>query len=125
MSVYKEGFHLAESLARQQVRIYPDAADFGIPVKKNDANWNAMKQLIDWYGKKETRKEHDYSTGKDLSIEFVLIDEWAVADQRKTLEEATERFLFTYIAVNKGVKHNGKVYDGYCFIEKMNLKNKL
>jgi len=35
-SVYKEGFIIVEKLMKMSSRIYKDAADYGIPSKKND-----------------------------------------------------------------------------------------
>ena len=40
MAIYREGFHAVKSLQEQAIRIYDDACDYGVPVKKNDANWN-------------------------------------------------------------------------------------
>ena len=43
------------------------------------------------------------------------MDEWAVSDQRKTVEEATDRYMIEYVTCTGG-KCKGK--DGYIYIEK-------
>lgn len=39
MSLYKEGYNIVCDLIKRQVQIYPDAADYGVPVNKDDKNW--------------------------------------------------------------------------------------
>jgi hypothetical protein len=97
MSVYKEGYHALELITKEAKQIWPDAADFGAPVKKDSSLWNWIKQLTEWYGIKSTR----YASAPDkkhmtASIYVHLMDEWAVSDERKTEEEATEFYKVTY-----------------------------
>lgn len=100
MAVYREGYHIVESLEKQHRQIWSDAADCGVPVCKGDANWNAAKQLVEWYGVKGTRSEHVYGDGKlqgiTITQEVMLMDEWAVSDERKTVKEATEIYRITF-----------------------------
>ena len=110
MSVYKEGYFIVESLQKQSKQIYPDACDFGVLVKKGDANWNMAKQLIEWYGVKETRKVEVYSTGKSVDCDVELLDEWAVSDKRKTEKEALDKFRISYTTCKvKGVDCDGYI----------------
>jgi hypothetical protein len=97
MSVFKEGYHALESIHKQAKQIWPDAGDFGAPVKEGSSLWNELKQLCEWYGIKSTR----YASAPDkkhrtVSIYVHLMDEWAVSDEIKTEKEATEFFKVTY-----------------------------
>jgi hypothetical protein len=67
MSVYKEAVHAIGLIRKNSKRIYPDACDYGTPVKKGDDIWNWTKQLIDCYGVKDSRKVAKYSTGTTAS----------------------------------------------------------
>lgn len=109
MSVYKEGYHALEEIHKSAKQIWPDACDFGTPVKEGSTLWNSIKQLCEWYGIKSTRavsaadKKH-----RTVSIYVHLMDEWAVSDGRKTEKEATEFYKVTY---NKTPGIPG--YDGF------------
>ena len=116
MAVYREGYHAVSELEKNQIRIYPDACDYGVPVKKGDRNWNLAKQLFDMYGDKESRKVHRYSTGINVDSVVTLIDEWAVSDEIKTVKEATDNFHLGYVKCSTGVC---KGYDGFIFVYKM------
>lgn len=76
MSVYKEGFYAVELIQKSSKQIFPDAADFGAPVTKGDSLWNWVKQLVDWYGVKGSRKEYTYPTGATVESTVELMDEW-------------------------------------------------
>lgn len=114
MSVYKEGFHILSTLGNQQERIYPDACDYGIPVKSKDKNWNAVFQLISLYGVEDSRIE----TSLGVSARIEVIDEWAVSDETKTIKQATEQYLITYTKCRTGRCFGG--YDGFISIVKLN-----
>ena len=107
MSVYREGFHAIELIQDKSKRIYPDAADFGAPTKKGDEIWNWTKQLIEWYGKKETRKVIKYLTGTTVSCIVSLIDEWVTKKEFK--------YEVTFVSI-----HKNKDMDGYIYVEKIN-----
>lgn len=96
MAVYRKGFHALNLIQKESTRIFSDACDFGTPTKKGDKIWNSAKQLVDWYGDKETKKVNKYSTGVTVECEVTLIDEWAVSDERKNLNEATERYKVVF-----------------------------
>lgn len=49
MAIYREGYHAIELIEENSVQIFPDACDFGAPVRKGDEIWNRSKQLIDWW----------------------------------------------------------------------------
>ncbi len=115
MAVYREGYTALELILSQTVRIYNDACDTGVPTKQGDAIWNAAKQLVKWYGDKNTRSEERYSTGRSCKSDFTLIDERAVSDERKTIEEATERYSIEFVSCTDG---KCKGYDGYIFVWK-------
>jgi hypothetical protein len=116
MAIYREGYHAVQELKSQSIRIYDDACDYGVPVKKNDKNWNLAGMLFKTYGDKTTRQQHNYSTGKNVYSFVKLIDEWAVSDERKTLKQATDVFRLTYTTCTTG---KCKGYDGYIAIEKI------
>lgn len=117
MAVYREGYKALELIQKRSKQIYDDACDFGALTRKGDELWNAAKQLIDWYGDKN-RKQEDYSTGATITCDFTLIDEWAVSDERKTEEEATEKYRLTYVHCKNGIKTKEGKYDGYFYIER-------
>jgi hypothetical protein len=106
MAIYREGFHAVKTIQEQAIRIYDDACDFGVPIKKNDANWNLAKMLFTMYGDKDTRHQHNYSTGTNVYTFFTLIDEWAV----------TETYSLCYTTCRTG-KCAG--YDGFISIRKI------
>jgi hypothetical protein len=90
MSVFKEGYHALELIHKSAKQIWPDACDFGTPVKENSVLWNSVKQLCDWHGIKSTR----YASAPDkkhrtVSIYVSLMDEW-------TAPYPTEFFKVTY-----------------------------
>lgn len=117
MSVYKEGYYAVKELQKSSARIYPDACDYGVPVKIGDNNWNLAKQLGEWYGDKSSRVVHKYSTGWNVDMVVTLMDEWAVSDGYKTVKEATEKFHLGFTSCNTGVC---KGYNGFITIYKIN-----
>lgn len=122
MAVYREGFSALETIERASVRIYDDACDYGALTKQGDSIWNAAKQLVDWYKDHDNqqRMESIYSTGKTVSNIVELMDEWAVSDGRLTVRQATKRFKVVFVKVNQGIKKQGKVYEGYVYVEELN-----
>lgn len=116
MAVYREGFKAIELIENRSTQIFNDACDFGAPTKQGDDVWNAAKQLCDWYGEKETREENRYSTGRSVSQKVTLIDEWAVSDERKTIDQATEVYLVNFVSCDKG-KCKGKT--GYIYVQRV------
>lgn len=116
MAVYREGYHALNEIQSQSIQIYDDACDFGVPVRKGDSNWNLSKMLFHMYGDRETRRQNNYSTGKNVYSNFTLIDEWAVSDERKTIKQATETYTMTYTTCNTG---KCKGYDGFISIHKI------
>ena len=115
MAVYREGYKAIEEIKKRSVQIYSDACDYGAPTRKGDSIWNYAKQLMDCYGVEGTRKESRYSTGASVKQEVKLIDEWAVSDERKTLEQATEIYVVTFVTCSDG-QCKGK--NGYIYISK-------
>ena len=117
MAVYREGFIWVKELTQNSVRIFPDAADFGVPVQKGDKFWNIAKQMVKWYGVKNTRQYNNYSTGKSVTNFIELIDEWAVSDGYKNETEATETWCVGYVTCNEGAC---KDKDGYIWVTRIN-----
>jgi hypothetical protein len=95
MSVYKEGFAIVEMLERNQAAIYNDAADCGVFTKFKDATWKAVVQLVEWYAVKGTRK----ATNAGPTTTIKLIDEWAVSDERLSINDATILYQVTYTTI--------------------------
>ena len=102
MSVYKEGYHLVSMIEKASKRIYPDACDYGAPVRKGDVLWNEIKQIIEWYGNKETRVVELYSTGTTVKCTIELMDEWTTGRE--------EHFELTYVTTRKDKNMDGYVY---------------
>lgn len=118
MAVYREGYKALETIQRESKQIYSDACDFGALTKKGDHIWNAAKQLVDWYKVEGKREEHRYSTGRSCSAVVELMDEWAVSDERKTVDQATERYEVCFVGVKGGMKTRFGNYDGYIYVNK-------
>ena len=118
MSVYKEGYYIADQITKASVQIFPDACDFGAPVRQGDALWNMVKQLTEWYGIKGTRKVERYATGRSCEYKVQLMDEWAVSDERKTVKEATQTFHVSFVSCTTG---RCKGFDGYVYIQEITL----
>jgi hypothetical protein len=116
MAVYREGYKAKELIERNSKKIFQDACDYGAPAKKGDAIYIAATQLATMYGDEITRRENRYPTGRSVSINFTLIDEWAVSDERKTIEEAYEFYRLDFISCTEGAC---KGYDGYVSIIKI------
>ena len=116
MAVYREGYKAIELISKKSTRIFMDACDYGAPTKKGDEVWNAAKQLCKSYGIEGTRKENRYSTGRSVSQKVTLIDEWAVSDERKTIDQATEVYLVSFVSCDKG-KCKGKT--GYIYTQRV------
>lgn len=113
MAVYREGYSAIETYNRNRTVIFNDSYDVGVPVKKGDKFWNLFTQLVEWYGEPKTKK---YSKGSGLpnaSCEVVLIDEWAVSDERKTMSEATETFVVEYFKNSNHSSMINKNCDGW------------
>ena len=120
MAIYSEGFSAIKDIENNSVRIYNDACDFGAPCKKGDKIWNAAKQLVDWYKVENSRKQYNIGN-KPYGVENVveLMDEWAVSDRRKTVEEATEYYKVSYHKMSKGSDGAYRNYDGFISVEKI------
>ena len=112
MSVYKEGYYCLEQLIANSKRLYPDACDFGCPVNKDDIHFNFAKQLVNDYGKMDTREVWEGG----VSINVVLMDEWAISDGRLTIEEGTETYKITFCKVEL------PGYNGFVCIDKISNK---
>ena len=120
MSVYKEGYHALELIEKNSKQIWQDACDFGAPTKEGDEVWNWTKQLVEWYGIPSTRKSTVYSKqNAEVSIIVSLIDEWAVCDEIKTIEQATEFYKITYF------KHSIINADGFFTAERVVNKEEI
>ena len=68
MGLYKEEAYEIESIAKLQKQIYPDAADFGVPVSGyNDDIVKRMQEVIDIL-KDDFQLELNYSVGIDNRV---------------------------------------------------------
>lgn len=85
MSVYKEAMYCVATIVKQQKQIYNDAADYGVPIKTlKDPIFNSVNQLIDQYGDKNDYRHVDhYLTGKTVTRELTMIDEFGDGRQFK------------------------------------------
>jgi len=106
MSVYKEAVHAIATIENQSKRIYPDACDFGAPVKKGDDTWNWAKQLVDWFGVEGTRKEHRYATGATVSQKVSYMP-----NEHNSSSYVTVEVVFVLVEGQRNM-------DGYIYIQK-------
>ena len=104
MSVYKELLYAMKEVEESSVRIYPDACDFGVPVKTKEDPIIKMVAGI--------RKQYDgitttetYSTGATQTITIKGYDEL------RTRRPFTAKFVFTTTRNDK----SGRI--GYLTIE--------
>ena len=110
MAIYKELSLFINKLQKESKQIFPDAADFGYPIRIADPMFNHSKYIIEDYGIKNSRQQQDYMTGKSVSHELKYIDEAAVSDGVKSIEEATTIFVLTYVTCTTGAC---KGFNGY------------
>ena len=113
MSVYKEGFFALAELVPQQKQVYNFACDYGVPMFKDDKNWNLVKMLVEFYGDDDSRKIIRYDVGTTVSININLMDEWQTGDDYT--------YELTYVTTRGGGADAGQ--DGYCYIERLATKN--
>lgn len=111
MAVYREGYSAIKSITQQSVQIFSDACDFGAPVKVGSTLWNELKQLVDWYKIEGTVKKDQYG----CSAQVLLMDEWAVSDEKKTVAQATEIYDVSYTKCTTG-RCSG--FDGFITVSK-------
>lgn len=111
MGLYKELARAIETLNIRQQQIFPDAADFGVPVEKGSREWKALKAIGELARSdfKVERTETDYETGKNVRISFTI--PWEMEGpyflgQRYTLE---------YVFTKDRYKRKGD--RDYCMIE--------
>ena len=115
-STYKEGYKAVEELEKASTRIFQDSADYGVPSKKDDQYWKKVQGLIKYYGIDGTKKIDTYGVGKTLQYDIELVDEWAVSDERKSIEEATDKYRIKFITCITGAC---KDKTGYFTINKL------
>lgn len=94
MSIYREGYYALEVYTQKKQRIFNDAFDEGVFVKKGDKNWNMFKMLADMYV--DDPKTRKMITSNQVQVEFSLINEWLVSDEIKSIDEATDEFELLY-----------------------------
>jgi len=78
MSVFKEFYHGANVILKASRQVFPDSADYGVPVKKGDKYWNLSKQIADQYFSIECdkREEAKYGTGSSVNMYITTFNEW-------------------------------------------------
>jgi hypothetical protein len=108
MSVYKEGFMYIQMLQAEEAKY----GGGGIPTKKGDNVWNAVKGLIHFYSGEDEGREIQVTDRKTMVKKCItLIDEWAVSDERKTVKQATEVYEIGYYT-GPDIKE-APIYKGY------------
>lgn len=108
MSVYKELFNLAEEVEKNQSKIHPDAADYGVRIEsKDDPIIRQLKGLRELHkGKTDT---DTYGTGATQRTIIEGLNEWT--DGSKVV------FEFVYIHINKEHRRKGDPM-GYLYVQK-------
>lgn len=76
MSVYKEAYEILRKIQKKSKQIWNDSADVGAMIKKDDALWMDVKQLMAWYGIKGTRKQWGGRKVRGVSMNIQLMDEF-------------------------------------------------
>lgn len=117
MSVYKELLYAAEQVEKLSVQVFPDAADFGVPVFSNDDPIiRLVKQTSEMYEARVTVSR--YSTGATQTISIMGMDEWNTG---KDFE-----MVFTYVHISSTTRRpkvNGKTLQGYIYVAENGYKN--
>jgi hypothetical protein len=92
MSVYKEFYFAANEIIKSSRQIWPDSADFGVPVRKGDKMWNLSKSICDQY-EPDSRKVDAYSTGSTVTTVFSVYNEYdgSMAEEKWRMEYTTVR----------------------------------
>lgn len=85
MSVYKEGWYCLKVL---------DEVKMSTNLKKGDKYWNAAKQLVEWYGVPDTRKQVLSEGGATVTQEVELINEGDTMTKH--------RFMVAAVTTKKG-----------------------
>ena len=109
MSVYKEAYFALQTIEDRSRRVFEDACDFGMTMKKDDSNWKLLHGLIEMYGEKETRKLIEYGTGTSVSIDIHVMNEMDGSFDN-------EVFRINYVTCR-----GNKEMDGYAY-EKRKMK---
>ena len=97
MAVYREGYKFVEMIEKKTSRVFNDAFDIGAPVIKGDPIWKMLQYVVKMYGIEESRAQDECG----VYINIKLVDEWAVSDGRKTMEQATEKYEIRYMPLKK------------------------
>ena len=93
MSVYKEGYHIINYIEANTHIIEEGYLDEGVAMVKGDTIWNMVNQLVTWYGVEGSRYERVFNNHHvNIGTDVALIDEWAVSDGRKSIDQATDRY---------------------------------
>jgi len=112
MSVYKELFWTAEQVEKQSKRIYPDAADYGVPIFSNqDSIIMMVKQMIDQYSAKVTTES--YGTG---STQKIVASGYQREERGAPLITIT--FIYTFIKEKYRGRGSDKKMIGYLSVER-------
>ena len=107
MSIFKEGYHTVNLIQNHSRQIFPDAADYGAPTTEGDKIWMWVKQAIEWYGVKGSRRQTNYSTGTTVTHDILLMNEGG--------RLPNDRFRITYTTTRGNKNH-----DGYFQVVKVN-----
>ena len=104
--VYRELFYTAQQVEKQSIQLYPDAADYGVPIfSNNDPIIKMVKGIIDQYGAKV--KTINYLTGSDQTIEISGYDEGTRSEKLVTFT-----FTYTYTKVehrDRDMRKSGRI----------------
>ena len=112
MSVYKELFWTAEQVEKQSKRIYPDAADYGVPIFSNsDTLIMMVKQMIEQYDGKVTTES--YGTG---STQTIVVSGYPIEERGAKLVTVT--FIYTFIKEQYRGRGADKKMLGYLSVER-------
>jgi len=106
MSVYKEALIGIRKIREASRQIYPDACDYGAPVKVGDSLWHTAKQLAEFYGIEDSRRDNVIQ----VSIMIEILDEWNY-EAGGAVTRILYKLTFVKTPRDKGM-------DGYLEIEK-------
>lgn len=110
MSVFKEGFEGVNYLIQNARPLSKDHIQDVVLVIKNDKAWNWIKQLVNWYGIKNSRIETLTPEGKKITHLIELVDE---------VTAEISKYRITYCP---GIFHLDKRVVGYVYIEPLKTR---
>ncbi len=111
MSVYKEFYYAAQAIQQASRQVFMDAADWGVPVKKDDKYWNLSQEIKRYFDPETDKREvARYATGSSVNMFITVFNE-----MDGSYAEEIWRMNYTTVRENKFM-------DGILSIERVSRK---